>query len=95
MKPYLPLILTYSLFFLACHKQNEVKTLFTKLPADSTGITFSNHIVETNARNVLNFEYLYNGGGVALGDFNNDNLVDVYFTGNQVENQLYLNIIKL
>lgn len=91
MKPYLPLILTYSLFFLACHKQDEVKTLFTKLPADSTGITFSNHIVETNARNVLNFEYLYNGGGVALGDFNNDNLVDVYFTGNQVENQLYLN----
>ena len=91
MKPLVPLILIGSLFFLSCHKPEENQTLFTKLPADSTGITFTNRIVETNARNVLNFEYLYNGGGVALGDFNNDNLVDVYFTGNQVENQLYLN----
>lgn len=91
MKPFIPFILMYSLLFLSCHKQEEAKTLFTKLPADSTGITFTNRIIETNARNVLNFEYLYNGGGVALGDFNNDNLVDVYFTGNQVENQLYLN----
>ncbi len=74
---------------MACDKKSE--TLFTKLPADSTGITFVNRIVETNARNVFNFEYVYNGGGVALGDFNNDNLVDVYFTGNQVENKLYLN----
>lgn len=75
--------------FLSCNKKND--TLFTKLPAETTGITFVNKIVETNARNVFNFEYLYNGGGVALGDFNNDNLVDVYFTGNQVENKLYLN----
>ncbi|MEA5460719.1 VCBS repeat-containing protein [Arcicella sp. LKC2W] len=79
-----------SCFFCSCsNKKND--TLFTKLPADSTGITFANRIVETNARNVFNFEYVYNGGGVALGDFNNDKLVDVYFTGNQVENKLYLN----
>jgi enediyne biosynthesis protein E4 len=73
----------------SCNKNSE--TLFTRLPAETTGITFTNRIIETNARNVFNFEYLYNGGGVALGDFNNDKLVDVYFTGNQVENKLYLN----
>lgn len=87
------LLLSFSvicLFLLtACHQESP--TLFTQLPADSTGITFANRIIETNAINVLNFEYMYNGGGVALGDFNNDNLVDVYFTGNQVENKLYLN----
>ena len=73
----------------SCNKNSE--TLFTRLPTETTGINFSNRIIETNARNVFNFEYLYNGGGVALGDFNNDKLVDVYFTGNQVENKLYLN----
>ena len=66
-------------------------TLFTKLPAEETGITFSNHITEMDTMNILNFEYINNGGGVALGDFNNDNLVDAYFTGNQVANKLYLN----
>jgi enediyne biosynthesis protein E4 len=76
-------------FFSACDKKEQ--TLFTRLPADSTGITFNNTILQTNARNVFNFEYVFNGGGVALGDFNNDSLVDVYFTGNQVENKLYLN----
>ncbi|MDZ7897000.1 MAG: VCBS repeat-containing protein [Arcicella sp.] len=66
-------------------------TLFTKLPAEETGITFSNRITEMDTMNILNFEYINNGGGVALGDFNNDNLVDAYFTGNQVPNKLYLN----
>ena len=47
-------------------------TLFTKLPAEETGITFSNHITEMDTMNILNFEYINNGGGVALGDFNND-----------------------
>ena len=70
------LTLLASIFLLlACDKNNEI--LFTKLSSESTGIKFANRIVETNARNVFNFEYLYNGGGVALGDFNNDNLVDI------------------
>ena len=81
-------IISISILF-SCNKKRE--TLFTRLPTETTGITFTNRIIETNARNVFNFEYLYNGGGVALGDFNNDKLVDVYFTGNQVENKLYLN----
>lgn len=84
----LPLLIPI-FFLIACTQQD--KTLFTRLPADVTGITFSNSIIQTNARNVFNFEYVFNGGGVAMGDFNNDSLVDVYFTGNQVENKLYLN----
>lgn len=85
----IPLLIISTFLLFSCNKHD--KTLFTRLTSDNTGITFSNRITETNARNVFNFEYVYNGGGVALGDFNNDNLVDVYFTGNQVENKLYLN----
>jgi enediyne biosynthesis protein E4 len=73
----------------SCSKQQEA--LFTRLTAEETGITFTNNIIQTNERNVFNFEYVFNGGGVAFGDFNNDSLVDIYFTGNQVENKLYLN----
>ncbi len=72
----------------SCKKED---TLFTQLTAEDTGITFSNRIIENDTMNVLEFEYVYNGGGVALGDFNNDNLTDIYFTGNQVANKLYLN----
>jgi hypothetical protein len=71
----------------ACREE----TLFTALPADETGIAFANRITENDSINVLDFEYVYNGGGAALGDFNNDGLPDVYFTGNQVPNRLYLN----
>lgn len=72
----------------SCKK--ELKT-FTELPAGETGIRFSNRIAENDTMNILAFEYVYNGGGVALGDFNNDSLTDVYFTGNTVANKLYLN----
>lgn len=65
--------------------------LFTSLPASSTGIHFSNNLIETVKHNVTNYHHYYNGGGVALGDFNNDGLIDIYLTGNQVSNKLYLN----
>ena len=61
------------------------------MTAEHTGIWFSNDIEATDTFNVIDFYYIYNGGGVGIGDFNNDGLVDVYFTGNQVGNKLYLN----
>jgi len=64
--------------------------LFTDV-SDATGIDFSNDITETDELNVLNFEYMYNGGGIAVGDVNGDGLPDLYFTGNQVADRLYLN----
>ena len=74
--------------FTACHHD---KTLFESLNASETGIQFSNNVTESEQENILSYEYFYNGGGVAAGDFNNDGLVDLYFTGNQIDNKLYLN----
>ncbi len=65
--------------------------LFSFLPADSTGITFSNDIEGRPGRHVLNYTYLYNGGGVAAGDVNGDGRTDLYFTANMGPNALYLN----
>ena len=65
--------------------------LFENPTGDSTGITFVNTIEETEDLNILDYLYFYNGGGVAVGDINNDGLPDIYFSGNQVQNKLYLN----
>src|SRR4051812_25147827 len=69
--------------------------LFTALPAKETHIDFNNEIKETENLNVLAYEYFYNGGGVAIGDINNDGLPDIYFTGNLQPDRLYLNEGKL
>ncbi|PZX57872.1 VCBS repeat protein [Algoriphagus chordae] len=65
--------------------------LFHLLAPEQTGITFSNRIEETLNLNVLMYEYLYNGGGVAVGDLNQDGLEDIYFSANVSGNMLYLN----
>jgi hypothetical protein len=61
------------------------------LPSDKTGVAFNNNIAETDTFNILTHEYIYNGGGVGIADFNNDGLEDIFFTGNLVPNKLYLN----
>ncbi|WP_245975250.1 VCBS repeat-containing protein [Deminuibacter soli] len=61
------------------------------MDAAASGVHFNNRITETDSVNVLNNQYIYNGGGVGIGDFNNDGLPDLYFTGNMVSNKLYLN----
>lgn len=66
-------------------------TLFTLLPPSRTGIRFQNNLTENDTLNILNQANIYNGGGVGIGDFNNDGLQDIYFAGNQVGNKLYLN----
>lgn len=67
-------------------------TLFESLAPSKTGIHFKNILEETPGSNVLTYEYFYNGGGVAVGDINNDGLEDIYFTGNMRPNALYLNL---
>lgn len=66
--------------------------LFKLLDGKETNIKFSNDINETETLNVLSYEYFYNGGGVAVGDINNDGLPDLLFTANMQPNKLYLNL---
>ena len=70
----------------SCHRSGS---LFNKI--NSSGINFNNRITENDSINPLDMEFLYNGGGVAAGDFNNDGLTDLYFTASQTSNKLYLN----
>lgn len=73
-------------------KNNEKKdTLFTLLSAEETGVDFINEVENQKNFNIFKYRNFYNGGGVALGDVNNDGLVDIYLTGNMGPNKLYLN----
>jgi hypothetical protein len=80
----------------SCHRdkiaQSESSKLLTPLDSNSTGINFINLVNDTGEYNLENFLYLYNGGGVAVGDINNDGLPDIFFTGNRVNSRLYLNL---
>jgi enediyne biosynthesis protein E4 len=78
----------FFLFFAACKKK---QTLFSLLESNQTGIDFNNQITENDSLTIFNSEFIYNGGGVAIGDLNGDGLQDLFFTGNQVQNKLYLN----
>ena len=65
--------------------------LFTKLSAGECGIAFNNNITDDSAFNEFTYRNFYNGGGVAIGDINNDGLADVFMAANQGQNKLYLN----
>ncbi|UTA66316.1 VCBS repeat-containing protein [Emticicia sp. 21SJ11W-3] len=94
--------LTLLLVLQACSKKDQAggtlpdeasdePQLFTLLEPEKTHIDFQNVINEGLNTNVLMYEYFYNGGGVAVGDVNNDGLDDIYFTSNMQQNRLYLN----
>ena len=70
---------------------NNNTTLFEKISSSHSGITFNNKIVENDSINPLDVVNIYNGGGVGIGDFNNDGKQDIYFTGNMVSCKFYLN----
>lgn len=79
----------FGIYFSSC--SNKKEELFTLLSNKRTGIKFRNTIKETEKFNHLEYSYLYNGAGVAIGDINNDGLPDIYFPGNLVTSRLYLN----
>ena len=71
--------------------QDGKNTIFTSIPQSHSKIDFENIVEEDVDFNFLNYTYIYNGGGVAVGDINNDGLEDIYFTSNQKSNKLYIN----
>lgn len=88
MIKYVLYILSFAIL-LGCG--NSESMLFENPTSEQTGITFTNTITETEDLNILDYLYFYNGGGVAVGDINGDDLPDIFFSGNQVKNKLYLN----
>ncbi len=87
----------YLILIIGCNDElhqptkNSGTKLFTLLNAEQTGLNFQNTLSEGLNTNILMYEYFYNGGGVAAGDFNNDGLADLYFTSNMSDNKMYLN----
>lgn len=84
------LLLSLGSALFACKKKDQ-DTLFELLPSSETGISFSNNLKEDEKLNILTYEYFYNGGGVGIGDINNDGLQDIFLGGNMAESKLYLN----
>ena len=78
-------------FLVSCNETVNKEPQFELLTAKTTGINFNNDLVSTDVFNVYKYRNFYNGGGVAIGDINNDGLQDIYLTSNLNENKLYLN----
>src|SRR3954471_15579193 len=77
------------IFFFSCSENMKKKTLFELM--NNTGIDFENKVVDDSNDNCFLYRNFYNGGGVAVGDLNNDGLADVVFTSNMGSNAIYLN----
>ena len=88
------LTILLALLFFSCQKTEKKEQgtpVFKLLEAEQTGIDFSNDLTVNLDFNIFKYMYYYNGSGVGVGDFNNDGLLDVFFTGSQVSNKLYMN----
>src|SRR5687767_13345351 len=83
------LIISAGLALLSCSDNADKK--FRLVPSAESGIHFRNILTESLDFNIFNYMYFYNGAGVAVGDLNGDDLLDIYFTSNQEDNKLYLN----
>ena len=95
MNKFLFFIISTIIFIIGCtsniSKSSEIDLKFKVLDSDVTGVTFNNELKSNSDLNIIEYLYYYNGGGVALGDINNDGLDDIFFSGNEVNDHLYLN----
>lgn len=89
LKFLFPALLILAIF--SCKQSVENQVLFQKVQSSESGINFENHLEYDEQLNAYTYKNFYNGAGVSLGDINNDGLTDIYFSGNLVDNKLYLN----
>ncbi len=90
------IVVFFTIFqLLACSHKKQEPTMFDVLDENKTGLNFTNKLTPTQTFNVFNYMYFYNGGGIGVGDFNNDGLIDVFFAANESNNKIYLNEGKL
>lgn len=92
MQKALFIILVFSIIACQSGQDQDKNALFELIPAKASGVDFVNTISTDDSINILNYEYLYNGGGVGIADFDLDGLPDLIFTGNQVPCRLYKNL---
>jgi enediyne biosynthesis protein E4 len=85
------LSLSILLLALGTIAQTPRRTLFKAVPSSGSGVNFTNALRESPVLNIITYEYYYNGGGVGLGDFNNDGLTDIYLSANMQPGKLYIN----
>lgn len=75
----------------SCSQVTDKSLRFSQISSSKSNVHFNNALTESDSLNYFNYPYIYMGAGVGIGDFNNDGLEDIYFTGNMVSNKLYLN----
>src|SRR5450759_5139224 len=94
---YVSLVYIFCLFITinACNSKNNPAPVFQVLDATKTGLDFNNKLTPTAEFNMFKYMYFYNGAGIGAGDFNNDGLIDLFFSSNQGQNKIYLNQGKL
>jgi hypothetical protein len=91
MKHFIKIFPLFIAVLLWCCQERTTPKLFRLIKPSQSGIDFENNLEMSDSFSILNYMYFFNGGGVAIGDINNDDLPDIYFTGNQVSSKLYVN----
>ena len=88
---FFQIIFFITIVLYSCNTKETTPVLFQTLDAKQTGIHFSNILTPTDSFNLFKYLYFYNGAGVGAGDFNNDGLIDLFFSSNQHQNKIFLN----